>query len=650
VKSNRVFSLITRGRVKAARISSLIDRNALLLLGFVLVVVAISRVVGTYNDPPWWMCSDFFCDEGWWADSARGKVLFDDYFADDFGISYLFAPGYTFLLQGVYRLFGVGLLQTRMVSAVGAVLTIIVMCGTIWRLLGRRQALLCALLLGASPFYWAYNRVALTETLQALFITGAFCLYMLKKNDRVAPFLAGLLLSMSVGIKLNAAAIGVIPLFLASCAEAISQARQGESSVGTWVHLRPVFMGFLGVLAGVTAFLIVTVIPNWQAFLSIVFSEGGLGDFPVTRLLALFGPSLVSIANATDPPMVLLWRVAAWSPVVCLGAWLCLVRLAGRHAGRDPSTRPVLSPFEVSVVVWMLSTWFLISLFSNQPDRRFVLLLPPMALAATVFVFSGPGLPNSSFPPTPKPGNRRSFSHFLLWLLIMLPALLVIKPLVTNAILQGTAGLSVGRQPGLSYHLAGAIITFLWLLVLIPLSRFRVTGWKIQHALASKAFVAMLLLLLPYEMTVIGTQMIRGKNTFLETQLALQAIVAEDETVLGHAAAAAFLPHRVRTVRRSTPVDGTPSPNPDVWDRTKPRYIIERETFDYHKLASKYDDLIRGKGYSLVSRFHIGPERDNRSRFVLALYERGQGETSGDTTRAPMHGSPQPLLLHGDSK
>jgi len=432
VKSNRIISLFTHGSVKADRISNLIDRNALLLLILVLVVVAISRVVGITNDPPWWMCSDFFCDEGWWADSARGKVFFNDFFADDFGTSYLLAPEYTFLLQGVYRLFGIGLLQTRMATAVGGILTIVVICGTIWRRLGRRQALLCALLLGASPFYWAHNRVALTETLQALFITGAFCLYMLRKNDRLAPFLAGLLLSISVGIKLNAAVIGVIPLFLASCAEAIYRAKQGESSKVTWIHVRPVFMGFLGVVVGVTSFLIFIIIPNWQAVYSILFSEGSLGSFPLTRLFALTGPSFVSIRSGTEPPIVLVWRVAARSPVVFLAAWMLLVHLFGPRAWRARTIQEALSPFEVGVIVWMVSTWFLISLFSYQPDRRFVLLLPPMALAATISVFRIFKATNLSSLPTQDTRNRWSFSHFVLWLLITLPVLLVICLLYTS--------------------------------------------------------------------------------------------------------------------------------------------------------------------------------------------------------------------------
>ncbi len=187
-------SLVELMRVNWKRIETFLDRKALILLLLCLFVMAFSRFIKIYDDPPSWMRSDFLCDEGWWADSARGKIFFDDYFADDFGTAYLVTPGYTLLLQTVYRVFGVGLVQTRMISAIFNVLTIFIVTVLIWKKIGRKEALLCTILLGASPFYWAYSRVGLIETSQAFCITAAFCLYMLNGKRFFGALGSGLFL------------------------------------------------------------------------------------------------------------------------------------------------------------------------------------------------------------------------------------------------------------------------------------------------------------------------------------------------------------------------------------------------------------------------------------------------------------------------
>jgi 4-amino-4-deoxy-L-arabinose transferase-like glycosyltransferase len=144
--------------------------------GLVLVVVA-SRFAFLAADPPYWIPDAFLFDSGWWANGARGKLLFGDYFAEDFGMGYLVTPAYTWALQAVYALWGVGLVQAQVFDALCNTLVVVLTAIVAWRCAGATQAIVTAALLGISPYFWGYGRVALPESPQLLLIVGAFALW-----------------------------------------------------------------------------------------------------------------------------------------------------------------------------------------------------------------------------------------------------------------------------------------------------------------------------------------------------------------------------------------------------------------------------------------------------------------------------------------
>jgi 4-amino-4-deoxy-L-arabinose transferase-like glycosyltransferase len=603
--------------------AQLVDRNAILLLAIILAAIAFSRFFAVCNDPAWWVHPDFFNDEGWWSDSARGRLFFGTYFADDFGTAYLVAPGYTFLLQGTYSLFGIGLAQMRIVSAAAGVLTVLIAAATVGRKAGKKEAVLCALLLGASPFFWAFNRVAFTETLQGLFVTSAFCLYVSSRRKVLGPFLSGLLLSISVALKINAAVIGVLPIVLAVCATSLHEAKAANARMSlrnVLPFFSPFIWGFLGLASGVAAFLGLSVIPNWHAFRAMVFSEARLSDASIAQILQLPGAALVSVDSPSKAAIV--WRLAVLSPTICFGAWLGVLRLTPRIHKSPASAGVRLGQFEAGCIGWMLATWVFISLSSYQPDRRFVLLLPPMAMAVAGTRWSQDRRSSEQRAGMHRSPRGGALSSWGLWLILSLPVLLMIKPVAVNTLVRMAGQIHLGDLPGLSTQAAGTVVMFVWLLLIVPISRLRLTGERIRGSLLSKGSIGVFLLLLVCETAVVGIGVARGRSTFVDAQLALASLVERGETVLGHAAASAFLPYRVRTVRRSTPDDGSPPPNPDVWERTHPRYILELEQFNYRYVEPRYQDLISEKGYFLVSRLSIGPEHNRQPKFVLGLYER----------------------------
>lgn len=613
------------------RLRIFLHSKAIVIITFLIACIAISRFLAISHDPPRWMSADFFYDEGWWADSARGKVFFDDYFADDFGTGFLMTPGYTLLLRGIYSLFGVGIVQNRFVTCIASILIISIVSVTAWKKLGRIEALFCTVLLGISPLFWAYSRVAFVETLQTLFITAAFCIYMLKGQKILGALLSGLFIALSISIKMNATLIGFIPILIVAAFMAYTEIKQRNISSNNNRLLflfNAFFWVFLGLVAGLGFFIFWVIIPFWKEFTTMAISESGVGIGSIMSKLTLIGTTMMSVDMMPGRILPKVWCLMRWSPAVFFGAWLSCLRFPSNSLKTVCKSAGRKNQFEIGAIAWMMSTLFFISLENHQPDRRFILMLPAMAFTATSFLFcrareneiTDKAYANDAFP-----YRRRLCSTFLLWFALSLPLFLVIKPICTLAIIKATTEFNIGTDPGVGHGAASTAITLGWLAILIPFSFFRSTSEKIKSFFLSKiTSTVLLLVLILCEGIILGKSLIGSTNSVTMMQSTLRSIVTENETVLGHAAASVFSPIKVRTVRRTSDAEGTPPPNPDVWERTKPRYIIEFAEFNYEKLENRYQDLIVQKGYSFLSYFNVGPKRKGKWRFILELYERKQ--------------------------
>ena len=92
-------------------------RHDLLALALVLLVALLPRIVELGADPPARVLGAFLSDEGWWAQNARQRVLFGEWVMDEHNPALFAAPAYTAALTLTYQLAGLGLAQTRLLSA-----------------------------------------------------------------------------------------------------------------------------------------------------------------------------------------------------------------------------------------------------------------------------------------------------------------------------------------------------------------------------------------------------------------------------------------------------------------------------------------------------------------------------------------------------
>ena len=144
----------------------------LLFLGFLLL-----RLVHLLADPPQnlsWSLGLFF-DEGIYNHNARNKVLFGQWRLDEWNDFY-YAPLSSLLKYWVFKFFGVGRIQMRLVSVVFSWFSLIFVYFGVKESYNKRTGFLAVLLLGINYIYLMYNRLGMqdTQTLALFILTFYF--------------------------------------------------------------------------------------------------------------------------------------------------------------------------------------------------------------------------------------------------------------------------------------------------------------------------------------------------------------------------------------------------------------------------------------------------------------------------------------------
>ncbi len=135
--------------------------------GFVLLVALFVglRLFDLTADPPANLdgSGGIYFDEGMLAQGARNKVLFGNFFQDDWNDLYI-SPLLSLLKLAVLSTIGVGLWQVRIIAVAFGLGSLLVFYLMLRRGAGRETALVGVTLLGCSHVYGMFNRIGLTET------------------------------------------------------------------------------------------------------------------------------------------------------------------------------------------------------------------------------------------------------------------------------------------------------------------------------------------------------------------------------------------------------------------------------------------------------------------------------------------------------
>lgn len=329
----------------------------LLFLGLPRLVRLTADPVPDMDQAPLW-------DEGGWAQNARQHALFGQWVIDENAAGLIAAPLYTYALAGVYSLMGVGFFSTRLLTAVSGLLCCLVFYGFLRSRYDRGRSVSVALVLGLSYFMLSHNRVALTETFQLLFVVAAAGSAVLAERRPAWALVAGMCFTAAILSKASVLFLAVgIPLFWAIRRRAVPVKEVGYFAAGA------------ALLLGVE--IVAVVVPHW--------------DLVRTQVLFSWNTAFQTL----DPSSVRL-ELLGWSGFgLALNGFflqsivpLCAVALLGAARLGD-SRREAGEPMEILCWVWLAVGLVALGFQKYQPDRRFLVLLPPIAFLAVTACRAG---------------------------------------------------------------------------------------------------------------------------------------------------------------------------------------------------------------------------------------------------------------------
>ena len=185
-------------------------KGGVLRLGLLLLCLVI-RLAALNADPPSWLSwsAGLYTDEGFYTLDARHQALFGTLAPGNFH-DRLLSPLLSLIQQGVFAVFGPGLLQARLICVVFGLLTVMVFWWGLRRAYGTRTADCGALFLGLAPPFALYNRLALQETPTVFWLVLAFALWTQSGQSRT--LLSGVSVAMAIVFK--GLAVFSVPLLL----------------------------------------------------------------------------------------------------------------------------------------------------------------------------------------------------------------------------------------------------------------------------------------------------------------------------------------------------------------------------------------------------------------------------------------------------
>ena len=371
------------GRVVAGKARRVFNRAAPFLLVAVVLLGFGLRAADLKADPPpdlsW--STAHYSDEGLNNYSARNMALYGTWRTDDF-LPYVVYPLTNMLVALVFRLFGIGFVQVKLIALLCGVLGVWVMYLLVRREAGRKAALVAALGLATCYPLVMYSRLGLVETMQILFLllTGFFFSRGLEKPANM--LLSGLFAAGTV-LFVKVSAVFIIPVMVALFAWQLLEAR--GKPAGTRPLRRGIGYWFAGVGVTAIAWFFLVFLPYRADYLDYVLrhsleSPAGHPESPAGYLVNLFTVGATS-GVGSDPLVFFLdtftprawFRLLAKLPVVAFVGYLFLPRLL-----RKPGLRYLLLWFGFGLLMlgWM----------NYRPPRYEIVLLPVMVASFALVV------------------------------------------------------------------------------------------------------------------------------------------------------------------------------------------------------------------------------------------------------------------------
>jgi len=343
----------------------IIGMIVLLLVGFLL------RLNHLTADPPpdlsWSLAP--YTDEGAHVVNAKNEILFGNWMLDEWfrmGVS----PLFSIVMFAVFKLFGFGYFQARIVSVISAVGVTYLIFLLLRKSSSTKVAFIGALLATTSYLWIMQNRMATEESFLALVLLLAI-LFWIQAPARIYQFfVAGFL---SVGAVLFVKLLGIFFLPILPL-EFIRQRWLVNDSTIKPLNFKPILLFIAGgiLAAGIWFVSVYLPFPKEVSAILAASSTESAGGHP--QSIGEFLKNIFTLAT-NDHLTPRAWIVFPLA-IIALFFWTANIRERIKRA----------SPLEFISALWFLGALFLLSSMNYRPIRYQMILLPAAFILASLML------------------------------------------------------------------------------------------------------------------------------------------------------------------------------------------------------------------------------------------------------------------------
>lgn len=332
-----------------------------LLVAIVIALAGLGlRASDLRADPPPDLSWSFapYTDEGLNTYSARNLVLYGAWQTDDF-FPFVVYPLVNYLVALVFKLFGIGFVQVKLISLLAALLGVVAAYLLAREAAGPVAGMVAALLVSTSYPLVMYGRLGLIETVQVLFLLLAGWSW---ARGLARPWLMALsgFLAAALVLFVKISAIFIVPVMVAVFAWEFFDRHDRPARAAL---LRGLGLFCAGIGGAVVAWLALVFLPHRADYLRYVLRHSF--ESPAGH-----PEKLVDYVYNT-------FTVGVYSRIVPRIAWTALLGIATLPVlalGRRPAMR--------YVAAWFVMALLLLGYMNYRPPRYEIIIIPALAVAA----------------------------------------------------------------------------------------------------------------------------------------------------------------------------------------------------------------------------------------------------------------------------
>ena len=324
-----------------------------LALGLLSFQLAADPAVGvTFSQSP-------FTDEGWTTLGARNVVLLGRWATDEWQ-QYLVQLPFNVVVAGVFKVFGVGIIQARLVSVVVTAITVGLVAVVVTRRLGWLPGLLAGAMLATSTLLLYYGRLAVLEPMVLLLLMLVLVAW--TSGSGGGRWTAGIAVGVGVTLALSTKLSSAAPL-LGISAGGLAAAVSMRPDVTRLARRASIAM-LVVLAAGAGWGALVLASPGaWESIVRVWPNQ-----LPATSAAELVD-RIITFPGTSD-------NALGYSRPLVAGAVAGTFAVVARWRSMDGGQRLLAG----AAIGWLLVGVAVLSVVPYRPNRYLVPMLPPMAI------------------------------------------------------------------------------------------------------------------------------------------------------------------------------------------------------------------------------------------------------------------------------